>query len=90
MSVLAIWMNGVYVGEWQRVGRLPAVLRYDDAWVKSTAGRPLFEALAQRMRAVQANGYTIWCIFDNTAQGHAVPNALRLMHSLAEQQPEGS
>ena len=42
MSVLAIWMNGVYVGEWQRVGRLPAVLRYDDAWVKSTAGRPLY------------------------------------------------
>ena len=48
------------------------------------------DALAQRMRAVQANGYTIWCVFDNTAQGHAVPNALRLMRSLAGQQPEGS
>lgn len=43
-------------------------------------------ALAQRIRAVQADGYTIWCVFDNTAQGYAVPNALHLIDCLAGHQ----
>ena len=32
--------------------------------------------MAMNMRA--ANGHVVWCIFDNTAAGHALPNALRL------------
>jgi uncharacterized protein YecE (DUF72 family) len=32
---------------------------------------------------------TVWCIFDNTAQGHAVPNALRLMQMLGTQPAHG-
>ena len=32
---------------------------------------------------------TVWCIFDNTAQGHAVPNALRLMQMLGTQPASG-
>jgi len=30
-----------------------------------------------------AAGRTVWCIFDNTAEGAAVPNALELMHASA-------
>ena len=46
------------------------------------------DALAQRIREVRADGYTIWCIFDNTAQGHAVPNALHLMNRLVQHSTE--
>jgi len=34
-------------------------------------------ALAHRLRAEQAAGAECWCVFDNTAHGGAVPNALR-------------
>ncbi len=34
-------------------------------------------ALARQLRAEQAAGAECWCIFDNTAHGGAVPNALR-------------
>jgi uncharacterized protein YecE (DUF72 family) len=34
-------------------------------------------ALVQQLRAEQAAGAECWCIFDNTAHGGAVPNALR-------------
>ncbi len=35
-------------------------------------------ALASRIRADEATGRTVWCIFDNTTLGAAVPNALDL------------
>jgi uncharacterized protein YecE (DUF72 family) len=44
---------------------------YDDAFL---------EAIAKRMRAATGE---VWCIFDNTAHGHAVPNALQLARTLA-------
>ena len=34
-------------------------------------------ALAGQLRAAQAAGAECWCVFDNTAHGGAVPNALR-------------
>jgi uncharacterized protein YecE (DUF72 family) len=34
-------------------------------------------ALARQLRAEQSAGAECWCIFDNTAHGGAVPNALR-------------
>lgn len=33
-----------------------------------------------RLDADVARGRTVWCIFDNTAEGASVPNALELMH----------
>jgi uncharacterized protein YecE (DUF72 family) len=40
------------------------------------------EALARIVRQVEtarANGAEVWCIFDNTAEGHSVPNALDVL-----------
>jgi uncharacterized protein YecE (DUF72 family) len=39
------------------------------------------QALAADMDAHAAAGRTVWCIFDNTASGAAVPNALTLLHA---------
>ncbi|RYX90738.1 MAG: DUF72 domain-containing protein [Comamonadaceae bacterium] len=39
-------------------------------------------ALARRMQLAQKEGAQVWCIFDNTASGAAVPDALRLMRQL--------
>ena len=48
--------------------------RYDDAALL---------ALAEQIRAHAKPANTSWCIFDNTAHGHAIPNALRLRELLA-------
>jgi len=42
---------------------------YSDDWLGATAAR---------LRASAANGADAWCIFDNTARGAAVPNALAM------------
>lgn len=39
-------------------------------------------ALAETLRAHARRGRAAWCIFDNTAHGHAVENALRLKEML--------
>jgi len=39
-------------------------------------------AFARRLRAEQAAGAECWCVFDNTAHGGAVPNALRVRELL--------
>jgi uncharacterized protein YecE (DUF72 family) len=46
---------------------------YDDAFL---------EAVAVQMRRAHEQNRNAWCIFDNTAQGAAVPNALSLMERL--------
>jgi uncharacterized protein YecE (DUF72 family) len=38
---------------------------------------PFLRGLARRLRAEQSAGSACWCVFDNTAHGGAVPNALR-------------
>jgi uncharacterized protein YecE (DUF72 family) len=48
----------------------------------SDYGEPALEALASRLEADRARGADTWCIFDNTAAGHATRDALR-MRSLA-------
>ena len=48
--------------------------RYDERWLDALAGQ--VERAAGRARAV-------WCIFDNTAGGAALPNALELLARLA-------
>jgi uncharacterized protein YecE (DUF72 family) len=47
---------------------------YDDEFIAGIAAR--------MQRARERNG-TAWCIFDNTARGAAIPNALTLMAQLA-------
>jgi len=46
---------------------------YDDA---------VLERLASRLRLAQADGAECWCIFDNTAGGEAVGNAMTLARLL--------
>ncbi|WP_313915949.1 DUF72 domain-containing protein [Tahibacter sp.] len=47
---------------------------YDQAYLRATA---------QRLQAERVGGAATWCIFDNTAAGHAVPNALELLGMLS-------
>ncbi|CAM3433015.1 DUF72 domain-containing protein [Bordetella sputigena] len=46
---------------------------YDDAFI---------EAVAARIREARDESRAVWCIFDNTARGAALPNALALMRQL--------
>ena len=47
--------------------------RYDDAWL---------DRLADGMREAAHGAADVWCIFDNTAGGAALPNALALVERL--------
>lgn len=47
---------------------------YDDAFL---------DRIAARIRGAQAKKQNVWCIFDNTARGEAIPNALTLIERLA-------
>jgi uncharacterized protein YecE (DUF72 family) len=49
----------------------------------SAYDEPFIEAVADRMTEARDAGAEVWCIFDNTAQGEAVPNALTLMDKTA-------
>lgn len=46
---------------------------YDEAFI---------DAVATRIHLAHAQGRDVWCVFDNTALGEAVPNALTLMKQL--------
>lgn len=41
MSILDIWMNGIFVGQWYQKGRTASRLVYDPSWVEHPQGRPL-------------------------------------------------
>ena len=47
----------------------------------------VMDALAKRLRIAQTECDEAWCIFDNTASGAAVTNALQLVEALAAQRP---
>lgn len=49
----------------------------------SSYGRETLRALADRLREAADGGANVWCIFDNTAAGAAVDNALELSGLLA-------
>lgn len=49
--------------------------RYEDAFL---------DALAARVTEARRRAHEVWCIFDNTASGAAVPNALGLMERMAD------
>lgn len=46
------------------------------------------QAMAQRLRQAAGSGADVWCIFDNTAEGAAIGNALDLSRRM--QNPAGS
>ena len=46
----------------------------------STYSKKYLRALARRLAAARAGGSDCWCIFDNTALGAAIPNALHTMN----------
>ena len=54
--------------------------RYDDAWL----GR-----LAKQVGEAMHGAAEVWCIFDNTASGAALPNALELVTRVARPSPDG-
>ena len=41
-------------------------------------------AVGQRIMAMMQPGADLWCIFDNTAEGHSVPNALEVLRGVDE------
>jgi len=47
----------------------------------------VIEAVAAKLAALRDAGQTAWCVFDNTAEGAAVPNALSLLEKLATRRP---
>lgn len=49
----------------------------------SAYDEPFIEAVADRMTEARDAGAEVWCIFDNTAHGEAVPNALALLERTA-------
>lgn len=50
----------------------------------SAYDEPFIAAVADRMTEARDAGAEVWCIFDNTAHGEAVPNALTLMDKLQQ------
>lgn len=48
----------------------------------SAYDEPFIEAVAARIIEARNANSEVWCIFDNTARGEAVPNALTLMEKL--------
>ena len=75
--------------------RLPCILRATSTTVYlrlhgsprpywSSYEDPLLAALARLMRQAEAEAEEVWCIFDNTAGGSAVANALQLSRYLDE------
>jgi uncharacterized protein YecE (DUF72 family) len=42
------------------------------------------QALAEQMQVAAAEGAAVWCIFDNTASGAALGNALALAALMAD------
>ena len=48
----------------------------------SAYDEPYLDRLAERLRKAAADAQEVWCIFDNTAYGAAIPNAVGLMERL--------
>jgi uncharacterized protein YecE (DUF72 family) len=71
---------GALPGGWP--GRVYLRLHGSPRVYYSSYEAPLLQALADRIRAAEAGGAEVWCIFDNTASGAAAGNALDLQRLL--------
>jgi len=59
---------------------------------RSSYDAAFLEEMALRLLTAKRAGLSIWCVFDNTAHGHAIPNArdlLRYLESAATRQQPG-
>ncbi len=50
----------------------------------SAYDEPFIDAVAARAIEASRSGFEVWCVFDNTARGEAIPNALTLTEKLAK------
>lgn len=75
---LNIWMNGLYVGYWQRELGIDA-LYYDQAWVESEQGRPLSIALPFTPGNQKHRGDKVKFYFDNL-----LPDSTAIRERLAQ------
>jgi serine/threonine-protein kinase HipA len=62
---LSIWANGVRVGTWQMPARGGMELQYDQAWMTSSAGRPLSLSLPFGVDTAPIRGAQVASYFDN-------------------------
>jgi serine/threonine-protein kinase HipA len=62
---LAVWANGVHVGEWRLPPRAPMEFQYDEAWLKSDEARPLSLSLPLTTHRVAYKGAAVEAYFDN-------------------------
>jgi uncharacterized protein YecE (DUF72 family) len=51
---------------------------------RSAYDEGFLDALAQRIEALVSEAKEVWCVFDNTANGQALPNALSLLRLLQQ------
>jgi len=56
----------------------------------SSYDEPYLDRLAARLRDAAARAHEVWCIFDNTGRGAAMPNALGLLERLSPIAPRPS
>jgi serine/threonine-protein kinase HipA len=62
---LAVWANGVRVGEWRMPARGAQEFQYDEAWQKSDEGRPLSLSLPLNQNTLRITGAAVEAYFDN-------------------------
>jgi serine/threonine-protein kinase HipA len=68
-QALAIWMNGLRVGEWRIPSRGRMELAYDPIWLQSEQARPLSLSLPLPLDPVPLRGNVVAAWFDNLLPG---------------------
>lgn len=82
---LSVWANGVRVGTWTIPTRGPMELRYDEAWVASSLGRPLSLSLPFTVDNQPLKGPRVLNYFDNL-----LPDSETIRKRVAERFRTGS
>src|SRR3954470_23298452 len=65
VRALAIWANGIRVGEWHWPARGAFEFRYDDSWLAAPEARPLSLSLPLTLDRVPQRGRVVEAYFDN-------------------------
>jgi serine/threonine-protein kinase HipA len=69
-KALALWMNGLRVGEWRIPTRGPMELAYDAAWLAAPEARPLSLSLPLPLAPVPLTSAAVGHYFDNLLPDH--------------------
>jgi serine/threonine-protein kinase HipA len=67
--VLAVWANGVHVGEWRLPARGAMEFQYDAAWLAAPEARPLSLSLPLTLHTHVHRGAAVEAYFDNLLPG---------------------